>query len=88
MFAPIRDSVRFITGKAPHDACEIATRTATIGVRGTAFDVHVGDGGAPAIAMIDGAVEVCPRGGVCRLHDVIQHVPHISVDGVVSLHAT
>ena len=47
------------------------TPTATIGVRGTAFDVYVGDTGELAIAMINGAVEVCPHSGACRLHNII-----------------
>ena len=83
-----RGSFRFITGKASHDAYEIATPTATIGVRGTAFDVYVDDTGALAIAMINGAVDVCPRAGVCRLHNIVGRFLHMSVDGVFSLHDT
>jgi hypothetical protein len=81
-----RGSFRFITGKADHDAYEISTPTATIGVRGTAFDVFVGDTGELAIAMINGAVEVCPRGGVCRLHNIVGRFLTMSVDGIFSLH--
>jgi hypothetical protein len=83
-----RGSFRFITGKADHDAYEIATPTATIGVRGTAFDVYVGDTGELAIAMINGAVEVCPHGGACRLHDIVGRFLHLSADGIFSLHDT
>ena len=83
-----RGSFRFITGKANHDAYEIATPTATIGVRGTAFDVYVGDTGELAIAMINGAVDVCPRGGTCRAHDIVGRLLHMSVDGIFSLHDT
>ena len=71
-----RGSFRFITGKANHDAYEIATPAATIGVRGTAFDVYVGDTGALAIAMINGAVDVCPRGGACRPHNIVGRFLH------------
>jgi hypothetical protein len=81
-----RGSFRFITGKANHDAYEITTPTATIGVRGTAFDVYVGDTGELAIAMINGAVEVCPRGGACRLHNIIGRFLHMGGDGIFSLH--
>ena len=83
-----RGSFRFITGKASHDAYEITTPTATIGVRGTAFDVCVGDTGELAIAMINGAVEVCPKSGVCRLHDIIGRFLHMTGDGIFSLHDT
>ena len=62
------------------------TPTATIGVRGTAFDVYVGDTGELAIAMINGAVEVCPMGGACRLHNIVGRFLHMSVDGIFSLH--
>ncbi len=81
-----RGSFRFITGKAHHDAYEIVTPTATIGVRGTAFDLYVGDTGEVAIAMINGAVQVCPKSGACRLHDIVGRFLHMSVDGVFSLH--
>jgi hypothetical protein len=81
-----RGSFRFITGKANHDAYEITTPTATIGVRGTAFDVYVGDTGELAIAMLNGAVEVCPQRGACRLHNVIGRFLQMTVDGVFSLH--
>jgi hypothetical protein len=83
-----RGSFRFITGKANHDAYEISTPTATIGVRGTAFDVYVSDTGELAIAMINGAVEVCPRGGACRLHNIIGRFLTMSVDGIFALHDT
>ncbi len=81
-----RGSFRFITGKARHDAYEIVTPAATIGVRGTAFDVYVGDTGELAVAMINGAVEVCPRGSACRLHNVVGRFLTMSIDGVFSLH--
>lgn len=83
-----RGSFRFITGRARHDAYEITTPSATIGVRGTAFDVYVGTSGELAVAMINGAVEVCPLRGACRLHDVVGRFLHMSVDGIFSLHDT
>ena len=83
-----RGSFRFMTGGADHDAYEIRTPTATIGVRGTAFDLYVADSGEVAIAMIDGAVQVCPRGGTCRLHDIVGRFLHMSIDGSFSLHDT
>ena len=83
-----RGSFRFITGKAKHDAYEIVTPTATIGVRGTAFDVYVDDSGALAIAMINGAVQVCPHSGACRLHNIIGRFLTLNAEGVFSLRDT
>ena len=79
---------RFITGKSDHSAYEIVTPTATIGVRGTAFDVYTKDDGELAVAMIDGAVEVCPRGGLCRVHNVIGQFLHMTPLGDFSLRKT
>lgn len=78
----------FITGKSDHDAYEIVTPTATIGVRGTVFDVYARDDGELAVAMIEGAVEVCPRGGICRLHDSVGEFLHMTPLGVFSLRKT
>jgi hypothetical protein len=78
-------ALRFVTGRADHDAYEIVTPTATIGVRGTAFDVYTKDDGEMAVAMLEGAIEVCPKSGVCRLHDAIGKFLHMSAAGVFSL---
>jgi hypothetical protein len=78
-------AMRFITGKSDHSAYEIVTPTATIGVRGTAFDVYTKPDGEIAVAMIDGAVEVCPRLGVCRVHNVIGKFLHMTPAGLFSL---
>ncbi len=83
-----RGTFRFITGRSRHDAYEIRTPTATIGVRGTAFDLYVGDTGEVAVAMIDGAIEVCPVSAACRMHDVIGRFLHMTRDGLFSLHDT
>jgi hypothetical protein len=79
---------RFITGKSDHTAYEIVTPTATIGVRGTAFDVYTKDDGELAVAMINGAVEVCPRGGLCRVHNVVGEFLHMTPFGDFSLRKT
>jgi hypothetical protein len=83
-----RGSFRFITGGSNHDAYDIVTPTATIGVRGTAFDVYVDDRGEMAVAMINGAVEVCPRSAACRLHDIVGRFLVMTRDGLFSLHDT
>ena len=81
-------AMRFITGKADHDAYEIVTPTATIGVRGTVFDVYTKPDGELAVAMIDGAVEVCPRVGACRVHNVVGEFLHMTSLGEFSLRKT
>lgn len=78
-------ALRFITGKADHNAYEIVTPTATIGVRGTVFDVYTKDDGEMAVAMIDGAIEVCPKAGACRLHNVVGKFLHMTPLGTFSL---
>lgn len=78
-------ALRFITGKADHDAYEIVTPAAVIGVRGTVFDVYAKADGELAVAMIDGAVEVCPRGGACRVHNVVGKFLHMTPAGLFSL---
>ena len=78
-------AMRFITGKADHDAYEIVTPTATIGVRGTVFDVYTKPDGELAVAMINGAIDICPRTGACHRHDVIGKFLHMTADGVFTL---
>lgn len=78
-------ALRFITGKADHNAYEIVTPTATIGVRGTVFDVYAKPDGEMAVAMIDGAIEVCPKAGLCRVHDVVGKFLHMTPLGAFSL---
>ena len=38
--------------------------------------------------MIDGAVEVCPRRGACRLHNVVGRFLHMTPAGLFSLRDT
>jgi hypothetical protein len=78
-------ALRFITGQADHQAYVINTPTATIGVRGTAFDIYTKDDGEMAVAMIDGAIEVCPKGGLCRVHDVVGKFLHMTPLGVFDI---
>jgi len=83
-----RGALRFVTGDSPHDAYVINTPEATIGVRGTAFDLFSDGNGEIAIAMIEGEVEVCPRSGECRLHSLIGNILHLTRDGIFSLHSS
>lgn len=55
---------RFITGNSPKSAYQIVTPAATIGVRGTEFDLLV-LGGQTRVLLYDGAVRICNRSGAC-----------------------
>jgi hypothetical protein len=57
-----RGVFRFITGKSPKQAYTIKTPAATIGVRGTRFDLVVEADGTNRIAIFEGGVEVCDTG--------------------------
>ena len=56
---------RFITGLSQKQAYSIKTPSATIGVRGTAFDMYLAPTGETAIAMFEGSARVCNRLDVC-----------------------
>lgn len=57
-------SFRFISGNSNKGAYEITTPTATIGVRGTEFDLAVARSNT-ALALFDGEVQMCRGGGNC-----------------------
>jgi ferric-dicitrate binding protein FerR (iron transport regulator) len=78
-------AMRFITGASDHAAYEIVTETATIGVRGTAFDIYAGPDGELAVAMLSGAIDICPTLGSCFRHDAIGKFLHMTAAGVFSL---
>lgn len=60
-----KGAFRFISGKSGHAAYKVVTPSATIGIRGTAFDVTITKGGS-YIALLSGGVTICMRKGQCR----------------------
>lgn len=54
-----KGAMRFLTGKNPSKTYSIQTPTATIGVRGTKFDVHINDDGETIVGLLEGRVNVC-----------------------------
>ncbi len=60
-----RGAFRFVTGNADKRAYEIRTPVATIGIRGTIFDV-VATGGRTVVTLLEGEVRVCTRGSPAR----------------------
>ena len=57
----VRGAFRFITGNSSKDAYSITTPTATIGVRGTEFDVSIEPTGVTRVAAFSGVTIQCPR---------------------------
>lgn len=81
-----KGTFRFITGSGTHKGYSIDTPTATIGVRGTAFDVYVAGDGEMAVAMINGTVDVCSKKSLaCQAHDKIGSFLIMTTEGVFSL---
>ncbi|MEJ0012015.1 MAG: FecR domain-containing protein [Bauldia sp.] len=57
---------RFFTGISRKDAYQINTPTATIGVRGTQFDISIEGQGTTRVANFEGMTRICPRGSANR----------------------
>lgn len=57
-----RGALRFVTGRAKSSSYRINTPTATIGVRGTDFDVYVDRYKSTLLLLRDGIVRICRRG--------------------------
>ncbi len=79
-----KGAFRFITGVAPKASYEIKTPTASLGVRGTVFDVYVADNGETAVLLHEGGVDVCNLARSCQHLDRIGSILHIGVAGVFS----
>ena len=80
-----KGAFRFISGKSPSQSYEIRTPTASMGVRGTVFDVFVAENGETAVLLHDGAVDVCAEPSRCRRHDTIGRIVHVNLQRIVSL---
>ncbi len=79
-----KGAFRFITGSSPKAAYEIKTPTASMGVRGTVFDVYVADDGETAVLLHEGGVDVCPTPATCKRHDKVGHIVHVGLDHAIS----
>jgi uncharacterized membrane protein YgcG len=65
----LRGTFRFITGDSPKPAYAIRTPSATIGIRGTEFDLTVQPDGSTEMVLLSGAVRVCGGGGCISVGD-------------------
>ncbi len=79
-----KGAFRFITGSSPKAAYEIKTPTASLGVRGTIFDVYVADNGETVVLLHEGGVDVCNTSRACQRIDKIGGILHVGVAGVFS----
>lgn len=58
-----KGSFRWISGASRPSAYKINTPAGIIGIRGTALDIYVGDGGVTAVVLLSGSARFCGRGG-------------------------
>ncbi len=79
-----KGAFRFITGIAPKTSYEIKTPTASLGVRGTIFDVYVADDGETAVLLHEGGVDVCNSAHACQRHDKAGSILHVGIAGIFS----
>lgn len=79
-----KGTFRFITGSQKKDAYVIETPSATIGVRGTVFDVYVDGSGDTLVLLHEGSVNICSRTRNCRRHNFVGRIIHATAAGVLS----
>lgn len=77
----VKGAFRFITGSSKKGAFKVSTPKATIGVRGTFFDVYVDDG-KETVVLFRGEVSVCTSSG-CQIARRACDVIEIGESGTV-----
>lgn len=80
----VKGTFRFITGSERKDAYKIDTPSATIGVRGTVFDVYVDGSGDTLVLLQEGEVDICTKAHTCRRHNSVGRIIHATIGGVLS----
>jgi ferric-dicitrate binding protein FerR (iron transport regulator) len=80
----LKGTFRLLTGSNASASYKIETPSATIGVRGTIFDVYIGPGGDTFVLLHQGEVEVCSRARTCRPHRDVGRVVRATIPGIVS----
>lgn len=80
----LKGTLRFLTGRHTSETYKIETPSATIGVRGTVFDLYIGPNGDTFVLLHQGEVEICSRARSCRPHRTVGRVVRASVTGLVS----
>ncbi len=80
----LKGTFRFITGSEKKESYRIETPSATIGVRGTVFDVYVDGTGDTLVLLHEGEVNICSRNNNCQQHSSVGRIVHATVAGVIS----
>lgn len=80
----LKGTLRFLTGRNTSETYKIETPSATIGVRGTVFDLYIGPNGDTFVLLHQGEVEICTRARSCKPHRRVGRVVRATVLGVVS----
>jgi hypothetical protein len=80
----LKGTFRFITGSEKKEAYRIETPSATIGVRGTVFDVYVDGKGETLVLLHEGEVDICSRTRNCQRHNSVGRIVHATVGGILS----
>ena len=80
----LKGTLRFLTGRNSSETYKIETPSATIGVRGTVFDLYIGPNGDTFVLLHQGEVEICTRARSCKPHRRVGRVVQATVLGVVS----
>lgn len=80
----VKGTFRFLTGSRDSKSYRIETPSATIGVRGTIFDVYVDGNGDTLVLLHEGEVDVCSKKQSCQRHNSVGRIVHATVAGVVS----
>lgn len=81
----ITGTFRFITGSRKSESYRIETPSATIGIRGTVFDVYVDRRGDTLVLLHEGEVEICSRTRRCTRHTSVGQIIHATLAGALSL---
>jgi len=80
----IKGTFRFITGRNASESYKLETPSATIGVRGTVFDLCVTPGGDTLVLLHQGEVEICSQTRTCRRHRDEGRIVRTTMLGAVS----
>jgi hypothetical protein len=82
----LKGTLRFLTGREASQSYKIETATATIGIRGTIFDLYIGPQGETFVLMHQGLIEVCSQErSACRKHRAIGRIMQVTKAGGVSV---
>lgn len=80
----VKGTFRFLTGSQDSKSYRIQTPSATIGVRGTVFDVYVAGNGETLVLLHEGEVDVCNKSRACQRHNTRGRIVRAGIDGVIS----